>query len=224
MPKYKNILFDLDGTIANSYEGITKSVSYAIDKLNKKDKLDIKLKSSSLLSKFIGPPLEYGFKKYCNIKDENIIKKAIVYYRENYNDKAIFDCVLYDGIYEVLETLNKNDFMVFLATAKPKESAEKVIKYLNVDKLLNGVYAATFNGEIKNKEDVLKYAISKENFDVKKSIMIGDRIDDVEGAKSVGMDSIAVKYGFGNEEEFKNANYMVDKPINILDILLNNNI
>ena len=86
-------------------------------------------------------------------------------------------------------------------------------------KFFTDFYAPILGGKIKNKLGVLKEALEKENFDKDKTIMIGDRIDDIDAAKNIGIDSIAVKYGFGNEEEFKNASYIVNNTKEIFDIL-----
>lgn len=220
MIKYVNILFDLDGTITNSYAGITKAVLYSVNKLKSVEKLDIKTPEEEELIKFIGPPLDVSFKKYCKIEDENTIKKALLYYRENYNDKGLFDCYLYDGIYESLKTLYENNFNIFLATAKPENSSVRIIEHFKIDKFLKGIYAATMDGKIKTKKEVLNHAVSKESFNLEETIMIGDRIDDIDGAKNVGMGAIAARYGFGRDEEFKNADYIINSPIEVLNILL----
>ena len=110
-------------------------------------------------------------------------------------------------------------YKVFLATAKPKESALRIIEHFSMTKFFTDFYAPILGGKIKNKLGVLKEALEKEDFDKDKTIMIGDRIDDIDAAKNIGIDSIAVKYGFGNEEEFKNATYIVNNTKEIFDIL-----
>ena len=108
---------------------------------------------------------------------------------------------------------------MFVATAKPKESAVRIIEYFNLNTFFKNIYAPILGEKTKNKTDVLMEALSKEKFDKSKTIMMGDRIDDIDGAKIVGIDSIAVRYGFGNDEEFKNATYIADDSKEILNIL-----
>ncbi|ASJ22679.1 phosphatase [Brachyspira hampsonii] len=219
MPKYINVLFDLDGTITDSAPGIINGVLYGIKKINEVYNLNINIPDNDTLRKFIGPPLDASFKKYC-LDDEKLSFDFIKFYREDYNgNDGLFNCKLYDGIYDLIKTLYENNYRVFLATAKPKESALRIIEHFSMTNFFTNFYAPILGGKIKTKLDVLKEALKKENFEKDKTIMIGDRIDDIDAAKNVGIDSIAVKYGFGNDEEFKNASYIVNNTKEIFDIL-----
>lgn len=219
--KYKNILFDLDGTITDSANGITNAVKYGIKKMSDiYPELNIVLPEDDILRKFIGPPLDISFKKYIYDNQDKAME-FIKYYREDYNgNDGLFNCTLYDGIYDLIKTLYNNNFNTYLATAKPLESAVRIIKHFDLDKYFTNMYGAIFGGAIKNKLDVLKEASLKENFNKNETIMIGDRIDDIEASKNMGFDSIAVKYGFGNDEEFRDATYTVNNTKEILDIII----
>lgn len=219
--KYKNILFDLDGTITDSANGITNAVKYGIKKMSDiYPELNIVLPEDDILRKFIGPPLDISFKKYIYDNQDKAME-FIKYYREDYNgNDGLFNCTLYDGIYDLIKTLYNNNFNTYLATAKPLESAARIIKHFDLDKYFTNMYGAILGGAIKNKLDVLKEASLKENFNKNETIMIGDRIDDIEASKNMGFDSIAVKYGFGNDEEFRNATYIVNNTKEILDIII----
>ncbi|WP_157149488.1 HAD hydrolase-like protein [Brachyspira pilosicoli] len=219
--KYKNILFDLDGTITDSANGITNAVKYGIKKMSDiYPELNIVLPEDDILRKFIGPPLNISFKKYIYDNQDKAME-FIKYYREDYNgNDGLFNCTLYDGIYDLIKTLYNNDFNTYLATAKPLESAVRIIKHFDLDKYFTNMYGAILGGAIKNKLDVLKEASLKENFNKNETIMIGDRIDDIEASKNMGFDSIAVKYGFGNDEEFRNATYTVNNTKEILEIII----
>ncbi|WIH86108.1 HAD hydrolase-like protein [Brachyspira pilosicoli] len=219
--KYKNILFDLDGTITDSANGITNAVKYGIKKMSDiYPELNIVLPEDDILRKFIGPPLDISFKKYIYDNQDKAME-FIKYYREDYNgNDGLFNCTLYDGIYDLIKTLYNNNFNTYLATAKPLESAVRIIKHFDLDKYFTNMYGAILGGAIKNKLDVLKEASLKENFNKNETIMIGDRIDDIEASKNMGFDSIAVKYGFGNDEEFRNATYIVNNTKEILEIII----
>ena len=219
--KYKNILFDLDGTITDSANGITNAVKYGIKKMSDiYPELNIVLPEDDILRKFIGPPLYISFKKYIYDNQDKAME-FIKYYREDYNgNDGLFNCTLYDGIYDLIKTLYNNNFNTYLATAKPLESAVRIIKHFDLDKYFTNMYGAILGGAIKNKLDVLKEASLKENFNKNETIMIGDRIDDIEASKNMGFDSIAVKYGFGNDEEFRDATYIADNTKQILDIII----
>ncbi len=219
MSKYYNILFDLDGTITDSAPGITNAVVYGIKKINEVYNLNIDIPSKDILKKFIGPPLDVSFRKYC-LDDEKLSIDFIKFYREDYNgNDGLFNCTLYDGIYDLIKTLSENNYKVFLATAKPKESALRIIDHFSMTSFFTNFYAPILGGKIKSKLDVLNDALNKESFDKSKTIMIGDRIDDIDAAKNVGIDSIAVKYGFGNDKEFINASYIVNNAKEIFNIL-----
>lgn len=219
--KYKNILFDLDGTITDSANGITNAVKYGIKKMSDiYPELNIVLPEDDILRKFIGPPLDISFKKYIYDNQDKAME-FIKYYREDYNgNNGLFNCTLYDGIYDLIRTLYNNNFNTYLATAKPLESAVRIIKHFDLDKYFTNMYGAILGGAIKNKLDVLKEASFKENFNKNETIMIGDRIDDIEASKNMGFDSIAVRYGFGNDEEFRDATYIVNNTKEILDIII----
>ena len=219
--KYKNILFDLDGTITDSADGITNAVKYSIKKMSEiYPDLNIILPEDYILRKFIGPPLDISFKKYIYDNQDKAME-FIKYYREDYNgNNGLFNCTLYDGIYDLIRTLYNNKFNTYLATAKPLESAVRIIKHFDLDKYFTNMYGAILGGAIKNKLDVLKEASLKENFNKNETIMIGDRIDDIEASKNMGFDSIAVRYGFGNDEEFRDATYIVNNTKEILDIII----
>lgn len=219
--KYKNILFDLDGTITDSANGITNAVKYGIKKMSDiYPDLNIVLPEDYTLRKFIGPPLDISFKKYIYDNQDKAIE-FIKYYREDYNgNNGLFNCTLYDGIYDLIKTLYNSNFNTYLATAKPLESAVRIIKHFDLDKYFTNMYGAILGGAIKNKLDVLKEASLKENFNKNETIMIGDRIDDIEASKNMGFDSIAVRYGFGNDEEFRDATYIADNTKDILNIII----
>ncbi|WP_297285163.1 HAD hydrolase-like protein [uncultured Brachyspira sp.] len=219
--KYKNILFDLDGTITDSANGITNAVKYGIKKMSDiYPDLNIVLPEDNILRKFIGPPLDISFRKYIYDNQDKAME-FIKYYREDYNgNNGLFNCTLYDGIYDLIKTLYNSNFNTYLATAKPLESAVRIIKHFDLDKYFTNMYGAILGGAIKNKLDVLKEASLKENFNKNETIMIGDRIDDIEASRNMGFDSIAVRYGFGNDEEFRDATYIADNTKDILNIII----
>ena len=220
MSKYENILFDLDGTITDSAGGIANGVIYGIKKVNEIHNLNIEISSKDILRKFIGPPLDISFIKYC-CEDENLANEFIKYYREDYNENdGLFNCKLYEGVFDLIKNLHDKRFNLYVATAKPKESAVRIIEYFNLNIFFNEIYAPMIGEKAKNKTDVLIEALSKEKFDKSKTVMIGDRIDDIDGAKNVGIDSIAVRYGFGEDKEFENATYIAGDTKSVFDILI----
>ena len=213
---FEYILFDLDGTITDSGEGITKSVQYALKSF------DILVNNLEELRKFIGPPLKESFKVYYNF-DEEKANLALVKYREYYADKGIYENSLYDGIIEILEKLKKNGKTIILATSKPEVYAKQILKYFKIDKYFTFVAGSDFDETRVRKGDVIKYALEGAKIsDLSKVIMVGDREHDIIGSKENNIKSIGVLYGFGDVIELTQAraDYVANNINELLNILL----
>lgn len=205
-------LFDLDGTLTDPREGITNSVAYALKKFG------IEVADKRSLYKFIGPPLVDAFAEYYGFSPEDS-KKATEFYRETFRVKGIFENEVYDGTKEVLSALKQKGKTVVLATAKPEEFANRILDHFELDRYFDFVAGATFDSSRNSKDAVIRYALENiEAKDKSKIVMIGDREHDIIGAKTNGIASIGVLYGFGdrNELETAGADYIVK---NIDDIL-----
>ncbi len=210
----KEVLFDLDGTITNPYGGISRSVIYAYGKFGLPEPDVQTLKS------FIGPPLYDSFKLHCGLSDDDA-KLAVKYYREFYEPKGIFDCEVYGGIPQTFAALREGGVKIYLATSKPEVFAERILEKFGLLNYFSGVAGATLNGSRVEKTDVIAYALEK--FGVEKgAFMVGDRKYDIIGAKTCGLKSIGVTYGFGGKDELKAAaaDYIAATPKDIADIVL----
>ena len=213
---FEYILFDLDGTITDSGEGITKSVQYALKSF------DILVDNLEELRKFIGPPLKESFKEYYKF-DEEKANRALVKYREYYADKGIYENSLYDGIIELLEKLKKNGKTIILATSKPEVYAKQILKYFEIDKYFTFIAGSDFEETRVRKGDIIKYALKEAKIsDLSKVIMIGDREHDIIGAKENNIKSIGVLYGFGDVIELTQARaeYIANSTNELLDIII----
>lgn len=216
MKKYTTALFDLDGTLVDSGIGVTNSVKYALEKFG------IIANDRESLFKFIGPPLTVSFSSFCGF-DEEKTTLAIKYYREYYKDKGIFECTLYDGVVELLEKLKKRGYKIGLATSKPDIFAHRVLENKEIYKYFDFFASASADEKTRaSKEAVIEYALEicpERNRE--KIIMIGDRHFDINGAKAYGLPSVGVLYGYGSREELATAgaDYIIDTPSDILNIL-----
>ena len=191
---FEHIFFDLDGTIANSKEGVTTSVSYSLEKMNARP-LD-----EATLEKFIGPPLVDSYIKYCGFDREQALE-AINKYREYYSVTGIFKFKIYDGVKEMLVSLKENGKKLYIATSKPEIFANIILEKAEILEIFDGVFGATLDSSRVKKADVLKYALSTLKLkDTSKAVLVGDTVFDVEGAKSLGLASLAVTYGYENVE------------------------
>ncbi len=192
--RFKNILFDLDGTLTDPKEGIINSILYALNKL------DIVENSVSELNTFIGPPLRESFQIRYNLTD-SLADKALSFYREYFSTKGLFENKLYGGMTEVLESLFSNHYQLFVATSKPTVFAEKILKHFNLDNYFTKIVGSNLDNTRTNKSEIISYIISSQGLDSGNSVMVGDRKYDIIGAKNNSMKAIGVTYGYGSLHE-----------------------
>lgn len=212
---FKNIFFDLDGTLTDSAEGILNSVEYALKKLGISDYRRPELYA------FIGPPLMDSFRDIFGLPEEKC-KEGVGYYREYFPKKGIYENRLYDGITDLLKRLKAAGKTLVLATSKPQEFSEEILRYFGITGYFDFIAAAEMNGARNRKEDIVRYALEISGADRQETVMVGDRSYDILGAKSAGISSIGVLYGFGTEDELKKsgADYIAKTPDDILKIIL----
>ena len=212
---YKYILFDLDGTIADSGEGIMNGVIYALEKFG------IKESNKEVLNSFIGPPLVDAFMKNYSFSNEKALE-AVRFYREFYPREGIYQNTLYDGVDYLIKELKQQGKTLILATSKPLPFAEIILKQYDLLKYFDFVVGAPFDGKLNYKKDVIRVALEKSGItDKAEAIMIGDRHHDIEGANENGIDSIGVLYGYGDYSELKNAgaNFIAETTMDIVKII-----
>ncbi len=193
------ILMDLDGTITNPKQGITKSIQYALRAL------DINVEDLDTLTKHIGPPLKDGFIEYYGFNNEDA-ELAVNKYREYFNQSGIFDNEVYEGMVHLLSSWKAAGKSIYVATSKPEPLAKRILEHFKLGGYFTDICGATFDDRRSRKEEVIRYALEKNGItELNKVVMVGDRKYDVEGAKQVGITSIGVLYGFGTEEELISA-------------------
>lgn len=199
MKRYQNIFFDLDGTLTDSAEGVTKSVQYALKKYGIEASLDE-------LRSFIGPPLQRSFKEVYGF-GETGIEEVIGFYREYYREKGIYENQVYSFVPEILEALKKNKLALFVATSKPTIFAEKILNHFGLRDYFISVVGSNLDGTRVEKAEVIEHILNK-TARLKKSetVMVGDRKHDINGARTCNLDSVAVTYGYGSPDELKAAN------------------
>ena len=211
---FKYCLFDLDGTLTDPAIGITNSVMHALEKY------DIHVSDRSELYPFIGPPLDYSFKTFYGFSDEQAVE-AIKYYREYFSVTGLFENKVYDGILEMLEGLKEKQVKIALATSKPYEFSIKILKHFDLYKYCDFFGAATMDGRISKKEDVISHLLEEMGAESKDEIlMVGDRYHDIDGAKANDLKSAGVLWGYGSKEELQNAGaeYILAEPSEILKL------
>ena len=194
--RFNAAIFDLDGTIMDSGEGIVRSVGYALDKMGVKDY------DEHTNYRFIGPPLIDSFMEYYSMNEEEAAR-AVAYYRERYSVTGIYESHMYEGVRELLCELKRLGVKLYIGSSKPEKYVRMILEKQGIIDLFDYVAGATFDESRNNKEQVLTYLFEQVEIDPKTAVMIGDRYHDIEGAHYMGIPCIAVLYGFGNEEEFK---------------------
>ncbi|MCP4550645.1 MAG: HAD family hydrolase [Bacteroidetes bacterium] len=214
----KNIFFDLDGTLTDPKQGITKSVQYALEKL------DRPIPKSKELLWCIGPPLLISLKKL--LADNTILaEKALVYYRERYSQIGKFENQIYNNIPFVLNNLKKMGLSLFVATSKPYVFAKEITDHFDLSIYFKQIYGSELSGELSDKTDLIAHILKRENLDIHDTLMIGDRKYDILGAKKCGIKNLGVTYGYGSKNELleSGADFLVDNPSDISQVVINLN-
>ncbi|MBQ8202206.1 MAG: dTMP kinase [Clostridia bacterium] len=194
----KCVIFDLDGTLTRSEEGIWNCVRYAAEKLGFPEP------DAPTLRKFIGPPLGYSFREYMGMDDE-MADKAVVAYRERYNVVGLFENRVFPGIRRLLRTLKREGWYIGVATGKPQRASERIIEHFGLDKFITKI-CGPVGDHRPDKIDLIRNALPEGwNADMDDIWMVGDRKFDVEGAIGAGVKSIGVGYGYGSEEELRES-------------------
>lgn len=193
------ILFDLDGTLTDPMLGITKSVQYALKHFG------IEVNDLKKLTSFIGPPLKDSFMYEYGLSQTEA-EEAIQIFREYFVPKGIFENEPYEGIKEFLEHLVDAGKVLFVATSKPVDFAERILECFELDQYFDFVGGATMDEGRSSKEDVIAYLLEEcQLIDLDELIMVGDTKYDILGAKEFGIRSVGVLYGYGTKEELEEA-------------------
>lgn len=193
------ILFDLDGTLTDSREGIVNSIVHALDHYG------IQAEDRDSLRPFLGPPLTESFRRYFDFSEEQALE-AVGYYREYFAVKGLFENQVYEGVEELVKTLQNRGYKLFLATSKPEVFAKQIMDHFGLSSYFTFIGGATLDESRLKKADVIRYVLEENQItDMSEVIMVGDRDQDVWGAKQNGIDVIGVLYGYGSREELEEA-------------------
>lgn len=217
MRKFDYVIFDFDGTVVDTGEGILKSLQYSFREMGRE------IPDLNDLKKFIGPPIHYSYTTYYGVSEQEVgeyIKK----YRERYRAKGIYECALYDGFPEIIDSLHKNGVKVGIASSKPESLIYDVANYLGVTEKFDAIVGVQMDdSNHSSKTGLILESMKKlDAEDKKKVLMVGDRCYDIDGAAGAEVDSCGVLWGYGSKEEFRehNATYIVSNTEELLKIVL----
>ncbi len=201
----KYILFDLDGTLTDPAEGITRCVAYALDAFGIHA-------APETLTDFIGPPLLEQFMAYAHF-DRDTALRAVNKYRERFRDIGIFENRVLDGVPDMLKTLRENGHILAVASSKPEVFVRQVLDKYGLSDFFSIICGSELDGTRSKKAEVIEETLTRlaasfpnEDFsDRSRCLMVGDRIHDIEGAVACHMDAVGVTFGYAPEGELENS-------------------
>ena len=190
-------LFDFDGTLADTGEGIRNSVVYSLEKLGRP------VPDRAVLDRFIGPPLHDSFANFCGMTAEEA-ERAVAAYRERYVDVGLYESHLYPGIAMLLRALRRSGAWVAIASAKPQFMLERLAAHYGIDGYLNAIVGIGLDRHSADKRDLILRALP-EGAAPERACMVGDRLFDIEAAKALGLYAVGADYGYSQPGELETA-------------------
>nr|WP_254202646.1 MULTISPECIES: HAD-IA family hydrolase [unclassified Acinetobacter] len=207
-------MIDLDGTLTDPKVGITTSARYGLEKIGHpiSDEVNIDW--------IIGPPLKASLAKILKVDTDHILaEQALMAYRERFAVKGLYENHVFEGVAETLAELKRRGYRLFVATAKPTVYAKQILEHFDLTQYFTEIYGSELNGERTNKAELIQYILEQQQLQGEQCVMVGDREYDVFGARHNGIDSIAVNYGYGSQDELALAQpkYKIDSFNQLLD-------
>lgn len=210
----KAVIFDVDGTLLDTTQGVLSSVEYTI----KAHRLP-SLRKEQLLT-FIGPPIQDSFARTYGLEGD-ILQELAATFRNRYKEEDLYKAAAYDGIYEVCDELKRHGIAIAVATYKRQDYAVKIMRHFGFDRYTDIIYGADHENKLKKVDIIRKCLVSVGISDYGDAVMVGDSDHDAIGAQKVGIDFIGVTYGFGfkaakDAERFANTIGVAEKAAEIL--------
>lgn len=194
------VLIDLDGTLTDPKVGITTSARYGLNKIGHPIADDVNI------DWIIGPPLKASLAKILNVSvNDDLAEQALLGYRERFAVTGLFENLVYPSVAETLKALNERGYNLYVATAKPTIYAKQILEHFNLAQYLKVIYGSELTGERTNKAELIAYILEQEKLKAENCLMIGDREYDILGARKNGIETIAVEYGYGSNDELNKA-------------------
>jgi len=203
-----HVLLDLDGTLTDPAEGITRCVQHALERLGKP------VPDADDLLWCIGPPLSESFSRLLSGTDGKFVGRAVEFYRERYVTTGIYENVPYPGVDSAMSRIRETGRSLLLATSKPTVFASRVLDHFGFSRHFLGVHGSHLDGRLTNKVELLAHILSTRALNPRHAMMVGDRRHDVEAGRQNGTLTAAVTYGYGSREELEEArpDHFFDSP------------
>jgi phosphoglycolate phosphatase len=193
------VLFDLDGTLTDSRAGITACIRHALERIGRACPDD------DTLATYIGPPLRGTLSTLLDTRDAALIEEALAHYRARYDDVGLFENRVYHGVPEMLDATARLAPAMFVATAKTRHAAVRIVDHFDLARHFAGVYGAEPGGRFDAKMDLLAHLIESGVVRAETAVMVGDRASDIVAAKVNGIRSIGAAWGYGDPGELADA-------------------
>ena len=210
----KHLIFDLDGTLTDPFEGITRCVAYALARF------DIHVADRRALACYIGPPLKQGFMAFHGLSAGDA-EMAVAAYRERFADVGLYENTVYPGIEDLLAARAAAGQRLFVATSKPWCFARQILDHFGLSKYFVHIHGSELDGTRTDKTDLLAYVLNTHGLVAGQALMIGDRRYDIAGAAANGMAAYGGSYGYGGRAELlaAGASTLCDSPAALADAL-----
>ena len=209
---YKCVVFDMDGTLVDSYQGIYQAYKVAFEKMGRKWEGD------SFVRRAIGAPLPFVFEQMCEMGQEEALR-AIGYYRAYYGEKGWRELQVYPGMEETLQELRRRNYFLGIATLKKEKFAQEILKEQGIFSYFDAVCGMDEQDQL-TKSDLIRSCMEKAKAEPWETILIGDSEFDAQGAEQAGVGFLAVTYGFGfgDKETCRRGNIqkIAESPADIL--------
>jgi phosphoglycolate phosphatase len=193
------LLLDLDGTLTDNYDGISRSILHALAQLGADVASDAELRHC------VGPPLRRSFARLLNSDDPLLIERALAHYRERFAVDGWRENEVYPGIDAALAALDARGHRLLLCTAKPQVYAERIVTHFGLARHLDGVYGAELGGRFDDKAELMASLLAAEQLDPAQCVMVGDRAQDMRAAATNNVGTLGVLWGYGSREELVGA-------------------
>jgi len=197
------ILFDLDGTLTDPREGITRSIAYALERMG------LAPPPLADLTFAIGPPLRRSLAQLIGSEDSDPVERALAFYRERFADVGLFENAVYDGVVETLQALSASGTTLIVATSKPRVYAERIVRHFALDGHFTAIHGCELDGTREDKRDLLAHLIPHHGLVAGAAAMIGDRGVDMVAARHHGVRAVGALWGYGTREELEAAGAQV---------------
>jgi phosphoglycolate phosphatase len=211
----RTILLDLDGTLTDPKEGITRCIQHAMNMLGH-DAPD-----ADSLTWCIGPPLKNSFSRLLQTSDENMLGKALSHYRDRYGDVGMYENTIYPDIPDALHSIRNTGVKLMLATSKPEIYARKILEFMNIIKYFDSVYGSSLDGHLSDKTHLVGHIAASENLVPAQTMIAGDRKHDIIGGRANGIMTAAVTWGYGTLKELQDEkpDFIVDTPGELVSLI-----